>query len=463
LSSVYVVNSPGPVDLPTAGGYAVRFENINGQPIATFPFEPDHPSEAGDQATFNLMLPWDNGTKRITILHDGVPVISRQASANAPTVTVTSPNGGEILTGPTANLTWTSADADGETLNQIIQYSSDGGTTWRVLATDVTTNSYTLDLTTIPGSAQALIRVIASDGINTSQDQSNATFTVPAHAPEATISLPPNDSMFVGEQTIILRGSGYDAEDGLLPNARLTWTSNLNGAVGTGSSVSFDATSLQEGTHTITLTATDSSGQSGTSTRTIRVFRSRPVLPAALAVSSARLSYVAIYGSPIPPQTLSISNSGDGILTWTATSDQPSIQLDLGTGMAPSSINVSVDPSGLNLGVNTGRITITPTGGTASPKIVDVTLILTPGSTSTISSRVTTPTGIGLRNAHVTLISSQGVSRSTTTSSFGVFSFSGVANGDTYTISISSKRYRFAPRITRILTDLNLADFVGLE
>jgi hypothetical protein len=64
-------------------------------------------------------------------------------------------------------------------------------------------------------------------------------------------------------------GSGSDPEDGALTGASLVWTSNINGQIGTGTS--FSTSSLSVGTHTITLTATDSKGAKGTATVTVTV------------------------------------------------------------------------------------------------------------------------------------------------------------------------------------------------
>lgn len=81
----------------------------------------------------------------------------------------------------------------------------------------------------------------------------------------------------------------------------------------------------------------------------------------------------------------------------------------------------------------------------------------------TVSGRVTTPTGLGLRNAVVSMIDSLGIRRTATTSSFGVYSFTNVALGGNYTISVASKRYRFAPKVMVITDNLSNVDFVGLE
>jgi acetyl esterase/lipase len=83
---------------------------------------------------------------------------------------------------------------------------------------------------------------------------------------------------------------------------------------------------------------------------------------------------------------------------------------------------------------------------------------------ATISGRVTTPSGQSLRNAKVVISSSSGAAvASVTTSSFGYFQFENITPGDVYTITASSKRYRFAPRILQVLADLSSIDMVGLE
>ena len=83
--------------------------------------------------------------------------------------------------------------------------------------------------------------------------------------------------------------------------------------------------------------------------------------------------------------------------------------------------------------------------------------------TWTVGGRVLTPDCRGLRNATVSLTNPNGVSRITTTSSFGLFSFDAVVTGAQYTISVRSHLFRFMPQTVSVNGDLTLADFVGLE
>lgn len=76
-----------------------------------------------------------------------------------------------------------------------------------------------------------------------------------------------------------------------------------------------------------------------------------------------------------------------------------------------------------------------------------------------VSGRLTTPEGQGLRNAVVRLTAADGSIRSVTTSSFGNYMFENVAAGAGYTLTVSSRRYRFAARpisVTRTLTGIDL-------
>ena len=80
-----------------------------------------------------------------------------------------------------------------------------------------------------------------------------------------------------------------------------------------------------------------------------------------------------------------------------------------------------------------------------------------------VSGRVLTPDGRGLRNSAVSITDSQNVRQNATTSSFGFYLFDNVRAGETYTITVTSKRYRFSPRILAINGSIANLDFLGLE
>ncbi len=72
-------------------------------------------------------------------------------------------------------------------------------------------------------------------------------------APVASITSPTESATV--QSPVTLEGSGTDAEDGVLSSDSLSWSSNVDGILGTGNSLE---TELSAGEHTITLTVTDS-------------------------------------------------------------------------------------------------------------------------------------------------------------------------------------------------------------
>ena len=150
----------------------------------------------------------------------------------------------------------------------VVSYSADGGQSWYFLGIGITETHLLIDTGVVSGSNQALFKITASDGINTTSDTSDSMFAVSQHEPEAVIQSPDDGSMFTVGQTLILRGRGYDLEDGTLADSALQWTSNLSGILGTGRTLTVPG--LKMGTHVFTLRVTDSDGS--TATASVNVF-----------------------------------------------------------------------------------------------------------------------------------------------------------------------------------------------
>jgi hypothetical protein len=218
--------------------------------------DPDDP--VNGSIYFRQVVPWQAGTARIVIKEGQTVLRITHVSANPPEVTLLSPNGGEFWP-PYGEQTvsWTGDDADGNPLRYVLQYSPDGGSTWKAAAIDLTGESYALDVGSLAGSETALLRVIASDGVNTSQDDSDSTFTVEGKPPEVYVVYPLDGSVVPPGRLVVLEGAGTDPEDGPLTDETLfTWWSSQEGELGMGRELRFD--DLLPGWHTITLEATDS-------------------------------------------------------------------------------------------------------------------------------------------------------------------------------------------------------------
>ena len=85
--------------------------------------------------------------------------------------------------------------------------------------------------------------------------------------PVANITSPVDSAVFTSGESISFTGSASDVEDGDL-TSNLTWTSNLDGQIGTGGSFSY---MLSDGTHTITAEVTDSYGNTSSDSITVIV------------------------------------------------------------------------------------------------------------------------------------------------------------------------------------------------
>jgi hypothetical protein len=79
---------------------------------------------------------------------------------------------------------------------------------------------------------------------------------------------PANNASLKQGDNITFTGTAIDAEDGTISNG-IEWSSDLDGALGTGESLSI--ATLRVGTHTISASVTDSNGRQATQTVTLTV------------------------------------------------------------------------------------------------------------------------------------------------------------------------------------------------
>lgn len=84
-------------------------------------------------------------------------------------------------------------------------------------------------------------------------------------------------------------------------------------------------------------------------------------------------------------------------------------------------------------------------------------------SSGVINGRVLSPNGGALSRLRVTAIDTAGNSRSVMTSSFGAFQIAGLQIGETYTIRVESKRYRFAAQAVSLSGAAVDIDLIGQE
>ena len=89
-------------------------------------------------------------------------------------------------------------------------------------------------------------------------------------------------------------------------------------------------------------------------------------------------------------------------------------------------------------------------------------VVVAPSSAGvSVSGRVTTNGGAGLRNAVVTITGQNGEARRAVTSAFGYYRFEEMATGQTYIVGVHSKRFTFTPRTISLGEDVADLDFVS--
>jgi predicted CXXCH cytochrome family protein len=109
----------------------------------------------------------------------------------------------------------------------------------------------------------------SNDGTNDSTSPATVTINVLVNtSPNVNITAPSNGSSFSQGANVNFSGNANDGEDGDLSSS-ISWSSNLDGSIGTGSSVS-DST-LSPGTHIITAMVSDAGGLTGSDSINITI------------------------------------------------------------------------------------------------------------------------------------------------------------------------------------------------
>lgn len=247
-------NSQGPLRLEA--------RSASGEIVGEISFD-TYPFTIEAEVPFLVTLPISDFSQvaEIRIYHGETQLAKQIRSTNMPSVAFDSqPN----FSNDSINLSWTAQDADGDDLRSSIYYSVDDGQSWQVIILDTPETSLTLDSAELPGGT-AQFRLIVSDGFNETQILSDPT-DVADHLPSVEIQSPWGTT-FPPETAVILQSFADDLEDGTLPDQDLIWTDQNNQVLGFGPLL--HTNDLSAGQHQITLTATDSAGQSAQATISI--------------------------------------------------------------------------------------------------------------------------------------------------------------------------------------------------
>lgn len=171
---------------------------------------------------------------------------------SAPSASISSPSDGSAFR-EDASITFQGSGSDpedGELTGRSLQWSSDIdgdlGAGRRLTRDDLTARS--------PARHTVTLTAVDSEG-----DSATASITVEVTADQQVdVEQPGDESAFREGDPISFEGSASDPDDGALTGASLTWSSDVDGELGTGGSVT--TSGLSAGPHAITLAATDADG-----------------------------------------------------------------------------------------------------------------------------------------------------------------------------------------------------------
>ena len=136
-------------------------------------------------------------------------------------------------------------------------------------------------------------RVTDDDGATSPVATASITVAYNQH-PKVGITSPENGAVFAPGTAITFTGLATDHEDGVLTGAALVWTSDRDGQIGTGNT--FTRSDLSEGTHLITLTASDTYVWSANAQVTITVRSHTPLYLASVGSTGFLSGTPAISG-----------------------------------------------------------------------------------------------------------------------------------------------------------------------
>jgi hypothetical protein len=368
-------------------------------------------SAQANDGTYNWTIPDDvSSTVKVRVFDADRVTATDDSDADfsitAPTITITSPNGGESwIVGTVHEVTWTTSAGVGNLLT--IQYSTDGGSTWTNIATNQANDGSYMWSVADSESSQAQIKLFDQNRPATS-DTSDANFTIAT--PVITVTAPNG-----GESWIV--GTDHN----------ITWTTtgtfsnNLTiqySSDGGSTWVTESTGEINDGTYTWTVSDAESSQA------LVRIYDANR--PAATDDSDA------VFTIATPVITVTAPNGGEQWvrgktenITWTTTgsfSNNLTIQYSTDSGVnwtdiATGEINDGTYSWDIPIGMQTGtqtRIKIFDANRTAASDISDADFEILPEPTITVTSPNGGEQWIMGTSQNITWTSSGGVSNNLT-------------------------------------------------
>jgi parallel beta-helix repeat protein len=219
---------------------------------------------------FGFTIVYPEGTAKVVLRHNDTLLKEVVISPSAPVIAIDSV---EDLGNENYEVTWIGTDADGDDLEYLFFFSSNGELWFPLedeLIEDAPTCTLKFNSLSMAGGNESWVKIVATDGVNTVEALSEP-FSVPTKPPSASIISPRDGSVFNQEDEIDFDGFGYDRDIGLLNGSTFVWTSSIDGEIGRGDY--FTLSNLSLGGHQITITVTDGEGKTANASVNITIVK----------------------------------------------------------------------------------------------------------------------------------------------------------------------------------------------
>jgi hypothetical protein len=325
---------------PVGGGTAAMIDvrRADGSLISSTPVIPvinDGRSDTGGDPTpaaeISATVSSAADAASVTVGGPAFGSVTRTATANAPVVKLKRPKEGSRLKGAFI-AKWTATDPDGDPLRSRLEFSADGGKTWRTLGVGLAGAALRVSAADLPRSDRGILQVAVSDGFNVDRSQV-AGLETPGRAPKPLITVPDASPLAVlGDTVLSFEGSAFDDRLQPIAGKRLVWES-AGERIGTGELISAPVYELGR---TVKLTATDYARRHGSASVKLKIVKVAPLfttLEAGALTGQARSLKLRVASTL--PATLAVS--GKGV-------KRESVEL----GTKPETVKVALDRKALD-------------------------------------------------------------------------------------------------------------------
>jgi hypothetical protein len=341
ILTVAPAKGPPPPE-PGPSPYVLVARDAAGRALATVPVSQFiGTGAAGTEPVISLegRVPRE-GVVRVEVVDASAAVVaSRAASPAAPRARILFPGRGDrVGDSDTVGVRFEALDADRDSLDVALDYSSDGGRTFHnVWAGPNRGGTARLRTELLDATRNARLRLRVSDGFREATTTS-ARFVVAPRGPQVEILEPAAGQRANAGGDVRLRGAAVDDRGRRLTGRRLMWRAGET-VLGRGASVT---TALPAGTRRIVLEATDRDGRTGSDSVAVRVRPTTPFFVRFTAPPLARAARTAVLiVSATQPSTLTVRGRRHRVDTSIRR-----IRVPVGRGQGPVRLRLTLSAGG---------------------------------------------------------------------------------------------------------------------